>query len=116
MSGISDLVVIVIVVAMVIVIFIVSIGVAFSATVVMVFAVPVALVKLPALGIAVVVRVDPVGARIRRMIVVPSDPAVMVSLGSPEAVNPDDVGCWRRRRRGFETDWRRRRSDVDRDL
>jgi hypothetical protein len=96
MSGHLVLVVIaiVIVIAVVIVIFIVSIGVAFSVAMAMVvvFAVPVALVKLPALGIPVVVRVDPVGARIRRMIIVSSDPAVMVSLGSPKAVNPDDVG------------------------
>jgi hypothetical protein len=110
--------VIVIVIAVVVVIFIVSIGVAFAAAVVtaVVFAVPVALVKLPALGMPFVLRVNPVGARIGRMIIVPSDPAVMVSLGSPKAANPNDVGCGRRWGRGFEADRRRGCSDVDRDL
>jgi hypothetical protein len=81
-----------------------------------VFPVPVALVVLPALRIAVIVRVAPICSRIWRSLVMPRNPSIVVSLGSPEALYPHELWCRRRRGRWLEAYRWRRNADVHRHL
>jgi hypothetical protein len=111
---ISVVTVTVVVIAFVSVFFFVSVGVAMSVLVVLV--VPMALVKLPALGIPVIVGVGPVGARVGWTIIVTGDPAIVISLGSPVSFKPDELGCGRWRWWWFVAERWGCNSDVDGDL
>ena len=83
--------------------------------VVVVFAVPVSFVILPAFLVMVVVRMVPVCAFIGSTSPMPGNPAIMMAVGRPVALNPDEA------RSGYRpapliAKWRRRSSDINRNL
>jgi len=74
--------------------------------------VPVAFVIAPAAIVVVVVGMAPIRARIWRMVPAPMDPAVVIPVRRPVAVDPDEAGT--RNRAGFFIAKRwRRTTDVD---
>src|ERR1700730_17376684 len=83
--------------------------------VVMILAVPVAFMVLPAFLIVVIVRVAPIPPFVRRPLPMSRDPAIAMTLGSPVAFDPDESGPWKRHRPFVAQGWRRG-SDVDRNL
>jgi hypothetical protein len=66
-----------------------------------IFAVPVPFIVVPAIGVAVVVRVAPGGSGIGWLFVAAGNPMIVMSLGRPEAGHPYHLGCWRWWRRRF---------------
>ena len=62
--------------------------------VLVIFAVPVALVIMPAVGVTVVVRVAPVSSWIGWLFITSGNPAVMMSLRCPETRDPHHLWRW----------------------
>jgi hypothetical protein len=104
---------VVVVVVVVTLIFVMSVGM--TVAVILVFMFPIAGVITIAAIVMFILRVRPDGSGIRWPLVVPSDPLIMVSLGSPEAHYPNMLWC-RGRRRRLEVNRRRRNADRDRNL
>jgi hypothetical protein len=67
-----------------------------SMAVAMIFVVPVAFVELPAFRVAVVVWMAPIRSREWRLLVMASNPTIVVSPGYPEALYPYHLGHGRR--------------------
>jgi hypothetical protein len=84
-------------------------------TVFVIFAVPVPFVVAPTIGVVVVVWVAPKSSRIGWLFVAAGNPAIVMSLGCPEARNPYHLGRGRRWRR-FIADGRRSDSNGDGNL
>jgi hypothetical protein len=84
-------------------------------TIVVIFMVPVAFMKLPSLLIVIVVRMTPICALVRRLLPAASNPSVMVALWGPIALDPDvaGTGCIASL---FVTNRRRSAADVYRNL
>jgi hypothetical protein len=104
-------VVVVMAVFMVTLIFVMSVGM----TVAVVFMFPIAGVVAIAALVMLILRVRPDGTGIRWPLIVPSDPLIVVSLWSPEALYPNMLWC-RGRRRSLEVNRWRRDADGDRNL
>ena len=83
--------------------------------IIVVFAVPVALMSLPALPVVVVVGMAPVGAGVGWPLPRAGDPDVPAAARVPVAIGPDETFC-RHRRPNLIADRWRRRADVDLDL
>jgi hypothetical protein len=95
--------------AMVIIV-IMAVGVAMP----VVLVVPMAFFVTPAVCVAVVVWVRPVGARIGRLIVVARDPTIAMPVRHPETSNPNHANNgWRRGRRFNRDRWWRVDTDHD---
>jgi len=67
-----------------------------SAAVVVIFAVPMALVHLPPFAVMVVVRMTPVSPFVWRTVPAPPHPPVMLTDWFPVSIHPDKVWSWRR--------------------
>src|ERR1700733_9307238 len=81
----------------------------------MIVVIPVAFMQLPALLIVIVVRVAPRRALVRRTVPAACHPTVMLSVGSPIAVNPG-IARTGNRPTPLDAQWRRCDSDVHPDL
>jgi hypothetical protein len=81
-----------------------------------IFTVPVPFVVTPTIVVPVVVWMTPIGPGIRRLFVAAGYPAIVVSLGHPEAGYPYHLGCGRGRRGRFIGNRRWSDSDGDGDL
>jgi hypothetical protein len=81
--------------------------------VIVVFPVPVTLVILPALRIAVIVRVGPICSWVRRTLVMAYNPLIAASLGCPIALHPNELRCRRRWGRWLYTNRWRCHANVD---
>jgi hypothetical protein len=106
--------VVVVVVIMVALIFVMSVGM--TVAVIVVFMVPIAGVVAIATRVMLILRVRPDCSGIRWPLIVACDPLIVVSLGSPEALYPNMLWCWGRRRRRLEVNWWRCDADGDRNL
>ena len=82
---------------------------------IVVFAVPMSLVELPALLVVVIVGMIPVGSLVGRTVPASLDPAVVVAIGGPISLYPGVAGAghWST---FLVAEGRWRRSDVDRNL
>jgi hypothetical protein len=105
---------VVVVVVVVTVIFVMSVGM--TVAVILVFMFPIAGVVAIAALVMLILRVRPDGSGIRWPLIVPSDPLIVVSLGSPEALYPNMLWCRGRRRWRLEVNRWRRDADEDRNL
>jgi hypothetical protein len=105
---------VVVVVVVVTLIFVMSVGM--TVAVILVFMFPIAGVVAIAALVMLILRVRPDGSGIRWPLIVPSDPLIVVSLGSPEALYPNMLWCRGRRRWRLEVNRWRRDADGDRNL
>jgi hypothetical protein len=105
---------VVVVVIVVTWIFVMSVGM--TVAVIVVFMVPIARVVAIATRVLLVVRVRPVGSGKWWPLIVPRIPLILVSLGSPEALYPDELWCRGRRRWCLEVNRWWRNADRDRNL
>ena len=116
-SGFGNQLVVAVAVAMAVALITVSImPIGMPVSVFVIFAVPVPFVVAPAIGVAVVVWVAPVSSRIGWLFVAAGDPAVVLSLGRPEAAHPYHLGHGWRRRWWFIGNGRRADSNGDGNL
>jgi hypothetical protein len=105
---------VVVVVIVVTWIFVMSVGM--TVAVIVVFMVPIARVVAIATRVLLVVRVRPVGSGKWGLLIVPRNPVILVSLGGPKALYPDELWCRGRRRWRLEVNWWWRNADRDRNL
>ena len=77
-----------------------------------VFMVPMSFVVLPAFPVVIVMRMRPIGAGIRWLLVAPGDPTVVVTLRHPATTDPNHSNYRRGRWRRFHNDRRRRDADI----
>jgi hypothetical protein len=113
---VTTAVAVVVVVIMVILIFVMSVGMTVAAIVVFMIMVPIARVVAIATRVLLVVRVRPVGSGKWGLLIVPRNPVILVSLGGPKALYPDELWCRGRRRWRLEVNWWWRNADRDRNL
>jgi hypothetical protein len=105
---------VVVVVIVVTWIFVMSVGM--TVALIVVFMVPIARVVAIATRVLLVVRVRPVGSGKWGTLIVPRNPVILVSLGGPKALYPDELWCRGRRRWRLEVNWWWRNADRDRNL
>jgi hypothetical protein len=105
---------VVVVVIVVTWIFVMSVGM--TVAVIVVFMVPIARVVAIATRVLLVVRVRPVGSGKWGLLIVPRNPVILVSLGGPKALYPDELWCRGRRRWRLEVNWWWPNADRDRNL
>lgn len=80
-----------------------------------IFTIPMAFVQMPAIVVAIIVRVTPIGAGIRRTIPSPGNPNVTTPIYAPVSVNPGIAFAWHLRA-ALIAHWWRRAPDDDADL
>ncbi len=70
-----------------------------------IFVVPMTFCVSPAISMTVIVGARPVRARVRRLVIVPGNPTVVMALGRPESANPNHAYNWGWWRWGLDTNW-----------
>jgi hypothetical protein len=105
-----------VVVVVIVVTWIFVMSVCMTVAAILVFMAPIARVVAIATGVLLIVRVRPVCSGKWGPLIVPRDPVILVSLGSPKALNPDELWCRGRRRWRLEVNWWWRNADGDRNL